>query len=182
MIMGWTRDARIFHIHNQSMMHHIKWTNPSSLLLLPGDRRSWITSGVSTLELPKGLTTTAPISEHWQVLEHSRWLGRTDWRQRFKLAWMFERLPKVFGRLISKDLLYEASLWRLEVSVFSIVKISIQEVKKMKKQESQSQRNKLNLQKLTLMIQVCDLFDRIQANHRNVAHSGQEQCMNCSQR
>lgn len=52
----------------------------------------------------------------------------------------------------------------------------------MKKQESKSQGNKLNLQKLTLMIQVCDLFDRIQANHRNVAHSGQEKCMNCSQR
>ena len=51
----------------------------------------------------------------------------------------------------------------------------------MKKQESKSQGNKLNLQKLTLMIQVCDLFDRIQANHRNVAHSGQEKCMNCSQ-
>ena len=70
-----------FNIHKSiNVMHHInKWTNPSSLLLLPGARRRWTTHLVFLhfWELPKGLTTTAPISEHWQVLEHFRWLGST---------------------------------------------------------------------------------------------------------
>ena len=75
-----------FNIHKSiNVMHHInKWTNPSSLLLLPGDRRRWITHPVFLhfWELTKRLTTAAPISEHWQVLEHSRWLGRTKTEDR----------------------------------------------------------------------------------------------------
>ena len=182
------RDARIFQYSqiNQRDTPH-KQMNKSQLPASPSWGREEVnhTSSVSTfLGAAQG---TNYYCTYFRALTGSRILYMSgehqDWRQRFKLAWIFERLPKVFGWTDQQE---SPPVWGQSVNTgngcFSHCEdfnTKIQE--KMKKQGNKSQRNKLNLQKWTLMIQVRDLFDRIQANHCNVAHSGQEKCMNCSQ-